>query len=92
MHRKLGLILLRCPLAHQSLHDELQPILLFDAPPQIWNAGDILLVCLLAKVGHPMIPVVAELLLFIWIHTHTQPFAALLEYVRDHPGEQVPER
>jgi len=28
------------------------------------------------------------------IHTHTthNHFTALLEYVRDHPGEQVPER
>jgi len=26
-----------------------------------------------------------------WVHTH-HPFNALLEYVRDHPGEQVPER
>jgi len=26
-------------------------------------------------------------------HTHTHNhFTALLEYVRDHPGEQVPER
>jgi len=26
-------------------------------------------------------------------HTHTHnPFTALLEFVRDHPGEQVPER
>jgi len=27
------------------------------------------------------------------VHTHTlNRFTALLEYVRDHPGEQVPER
>jgi len=25
-------------------------------------------------------------------HTHTTVFTALLEYVRDHPSEQVPER
>ena len=25
-------------------------------------------------------------------NTHTHRFTALLEYVRDHPGEQVPER
>jgi len=24
--------------------------------------------------------------------SHTQPLTALLEFVRDHPGEQVPER
>jgi len=30
---------------------------------------------------------------FIRQHTHTHNrFTALLEYVRDHPGEQVPER
>ena len=31
----------------------------------------------------------------VYIHTHTHThnrFTALLEYVRDHPGEQVPER
>jgi len=29
----------------------------------------------------------------LWWHTHTHNrFTALLEFVRDHPGEQVPER
>jgi len=31
-------------------------------------------------------------LLYRNTHTHTQPFTALLESVRDYPGEQVPQK
>jgi len=38
-----------------------------------------------------------DLIYILKLHTHTHThthnrFTALLEYVRDHPGEQVPER
>jgi len=54
-----------------------------------WGAG--MVICLgrgahLHMVHHMPLPLTVT-------HTHTHNhFTALLEYVRDHPGEQVPER